>query len=486
MGSMLRRDAVTAATAALIAIAAAVGVFAGDDGQPTETIASGAAPSVAPSWSTVDGSSPVDATAGSQGSAPSSTGRSPDGAAAASRAAAGIARRPATGRPVLVGINLGDNESTGAQFGVAGLPDVSTQEIDAIVRQVNASGGLAGHPIDPVYHKTDPLDGSFDVQNQETCAAFTEDEHVEIVLANALSPSKVLMHCLADKRVPLVWELHMMQITNAESTSFANYLYRPSMPNVERQGFVIDGLQRSGFFAKGAKVGILRWDLPEFERLSEKVFRPRLRAHGVNVVAEYRIDMPQTSTQAANAAGQASSAVLEFRQKGVTHVLFVPSGGAIPLVFLPAAASQGYYPPYGMASTDAPWFLAQNFPEEQLRDSHVVGWAPLLDGDQDVVRTASYRRCRAALATAKLTWDPYLEPFCDGLYFMQQALRDAPAVSVGSLRSGAERIGSSFESPYVFRTRFGPRHDGPMQARILRYDTSKGHFVYRGAPFGFS
>jgi hypothetical protein len=184
-------------------------------------------------------------------------------------------------------------------------------------------------------------------------------------------------------------------------------------------------------------------------------------------------------------SGQASSAVLEFKQKGVTHVLFVPSGGAIPLVFLPNAASQGWYPKYAFTTQDAPDFIAQNFPAQQLAESMSVGWAPDLDGDTPP-RNASFHRCQDALRQAGLPWDDNIQPFCDAFSFLHASLGTSGGVSIARLDSGAEALGTSFESPYVFGTRFIPgHHDGPAEARLMRYDAEVSRFVYTGAPIRF-
>ena len=257
------------------------------------------------------------------------------------------------------------------------------------------------------------------------------------------------------------------------------------MPNAERLGVVVDGLAKAGFF-KGAKVGIIRYDDATATLISKKVFRPRLAAHHVNVVSEYTMPHPSRASDAATASGQTSSAVLQFRDDDVTHVLFVPSGGVIPLLFMTSAGSQGFSPKYGISSQDAPGFLSENFDERTLGTSMAVGWAPELDGDDTGKRSAANARCHKALATAGLEWDSNLEPFCDGFFFLQAALADASAVTVDALRAGAESLGTSFDSPYVFGTRFSPGHtDGPREAKRMRFDTGVGEFRYTGSPIGF-
>ena len=480
-----RSELIRLAAAMALVLVAIVGVVVKDD------------PQTASSVSSDDGASQVDASAapGTSGvpGAPAASGEPSSGTVVVP----GATTRPGTsvpgdvpvvrtkGPPIKVGVHVGDNRTAASQFGVAGLPNVDTKEVDAVVRAVNATGGLAGRPIVPAYHQTDPVNGTWDAQNQKACDDFAGDKKVPLIVANVLAPSPVLMECLAKHHIPLVYELHTQQITDAESARLRGYIYRPSMPNAERLGVVVDGLAEAGFF-KSAKDGIIRYDDATATLISKKVFRPRLAAHHVNVVSEYTMPHPSQAADATKASGQTSSAVLQFRNDGVTHVLYVPSGGVIPLLFMTSAQSQGFYPKYGISSQDAPGFLSENFDERTLGDSLAVGWAPELDGDPTVKRSAANARCHKALATAGLPWDSNLEPFCDGFFFLQAALADAPAVTVDALRAGAESLGTSFDSPYVFGTRFIPGHtDGPHQARLLRFDAKVDAFRYTGSFFGF-
>ncbi len=76
---------------------------------------------------------------------------------------------------------------------------------------------------------------------------------------------------------------------------------------------------------------------------------------------------------------QANNAVLKFRSAGVTHVITVPTGGALPFAFMPSAESQGYRPRYAMNSLEIPAFVDLNVPNAQLKDALAVGWLPTSD-----------------------------------------------------------------------------------------------------------
>lgn len=474
--------------AAVALIAAAVAGIVTKDGAPTASTLSGettteAIETIQPGASAAPTASAAVSGDRSSGtvSVPGATTRPGTGATAGGDVPAARPKGP----PIKIGVHVGDNRTATARFGVAGLPNVDPAEVDAVVRQVNATGGLAGRPIVPVYHRTDPANGTWDSQNQRACDDFAGDQKVPIVVANVLAPSPVLMECLAKHKIPLVYELHTQQITDAQSKRLRGYIYRPSMPNAERLGVVVDGLAGAGFF-KGARVGIIRYDDATATHISEKVFRPRLTAHKVNVVSEYAMPHPSQAADASQASTQTTNAALQFRDDDVTHVLFVPSGGVIPLLFITSAQSQSFYPRYGISSQDAPGFLSENFDERALGTSMAVGWAPELDGDTTAKRSPANARCRKALATAGMPWDSNLEPFCDGFFFLQAALADATNVTVDSLRAGAESLGTSYDSPYVFGTRFSPGHtDGPRQARLMRFSERAEGFRYSGGFVAF-
>jgi hypothetical protein len=478
-----RQELISLIAAVALATTAIVGVATKDGDAVASRVSSPAATS---SGSEAPDGAPA-ASAPSTGAAPSSATVAVPGATTppASSKAAAVPVRRTTGPPIKVGVHVGDNTTATARFGVAGLPNVDPKEIDAVVRAVNTAGGLAGRPIVPVYHQTDPANGPWDTQNQTACDDFASDKKVPLVVANVLAPSPVLMECLAKHKIPLVYELHTQQITNAEAARLRGYIYRPSMPNAERLGVVVDGLAKAGFF-KGAKVGIIRYDDATATHIAKKVFRPRLTAHDVQVVSEYAMPHPTQAADATQASTHTTNAVIQFRDDDVSHVLFVPSGGVIPLLFMTSAQSQSFYPKYGISSQDAPGFLSENFDERVLGDTLAVGWAPELDGDATARRSPANARCRKALADAGLPWDSNLEPFCDGFFFLQQALADAATVTVDTLRAGAESLGTSFDSPYVFGTRFTSGHtDGPRQAKILRFDAGAEAFRYTGGFIGF-
>lgn len=389
---------------------------------------------------------------------------------------------------VVVGIHLGDNRSAAGQFGVAELPDIEPQDVQHLVDWVNANGGLGGRPIRALYHRSDPMIGSFDAQAQQACAALVEDGGAQVVISNALTPSTTLLECLAGHGVALVWELHMALLTRSTTQRYGDLLYRPSQIDGDRLGAVIDRFAATGFLTPERRVGILHYDTPDDRFVAEQVFAPALARNGIAVTEAIGLRRPDSAGAAGELAVAAGNAVLRFRNAGVDVVLFVPTGGAVPLLFLPAAASQGYRPAYALTSLDAPDFLRTNFGPEQLRTSRVVGWLPDLDipdERDDRPRSGAYGLCRDIVDEVGLAYNAFLLPHCEALFFLQRTTSGTGDVSPAGLGSAVSALGAGFDSPRTFGTRFDrSQHDGASIARDLAYDEACQCFAYDGQPFG--
>ena len=156
-------------------------------------------------------------------------------------------------------------------------------------------------------------------------------------------------------------------------------LYMPfSMSGDRLAGVYADELVAAGFFPKGARVAIVRYDNPQHVRFAQ-LFRPRLAAAGVDVVEEVALRQPPSAAGAGDTAAQISNAILRLRASNVTHVAFVPTGGAVPFIFMNEAESQGYRPRYAMNSLDIPYFVSDQAPAGQLAGALAIGWSPASD-----------------------------------------------------------------------------------------------------------
>ena len=385
------------------------------------------------------------------------------------------------GGRVTIGVHFStDLTAVFTAFGAEPPPSDARPVVLAIIDWINKNGGIGGKAVDAVLHETNPTNGSFDSQAQLACTDFTEDHKVSFVVSGAIMPSFGLAECLAKHNVPLVWEYQYL-LDQASFDKYPSHLYQPFTIVGDRMRVYVDGLFSQGFFAKGARIGLLRYDTPVHKKFADGVIKPALASHGLKLTSEIAVRSPASAGGAGDTAGQLSNAVLRLRSANVDHLLFVPTGAAMPFIFGPVAESQGYHARYGVNSLDIPVFLAENLPAAQLRNALVVGWTPAADVfAADIPNKAD----PAEAQCFKLTKDhrDFSVRFCDGLFYLKTALEGVAGTSAGDLRAAVDRLGTRFDSPYTFSTRFGSgRHDGAAAWRPLAYVEACQCFRYRGA-----
>jgi ABC-type branched-subunit amino acid transport system substrate-binding protein len=352
----------------------------------------------------------------------------------------------------------------------------------AVIDQVNARGGLAGRRIVPSYYFIDSESGSNASRAAAACAQFTEDQKVFAVVLDGAG-DRSLAACLAKHRTPAIdVGQTSYPYDDADLRELAPYLYLPGRLSMGRFATYVDTLAERGFFAKGSKVGLLRFDLPEQERTSRDVIAPALRRHGLDLAADVAFTPVEGTADLPRAADEASAAVLQLRGKGVDRVLFLGSGLSLPYVFPTVAESQGYRPTYGITTDDGPDFMATNAPAAQLTGAMAVGWEPQYDvPDSDAVLAGSplWQQCAKVMKAAGFTARDGRR--CTAIYFLEQALRDAAEPTAAAVRAGADRIGTRPYSTQTYRTLFAPgRYDGVGAVRPLRFDAACTCFRYLG------
>jgi hypothetical protein len=401
--------------------------------------------------------------------------------------------RGVTATEVLIGIELSaDNSATLTAIG-AEKDDQADQGSDAraqseaVLKYVNAHGGLGGRRAKAVYHTTDLNTNNWQAESQETCTAFTEDSQVFAVVAFGLLAPPV--DCYARRNTPLVRNsgvyIHEQRLFEAHP----GFLYTPGMPTAERSiRAYIDGLASQGYFANG-RIGLVRFDSPTYARLSNEVLKPRLAAHGLRVEKEIAFNEPQTVAAFSDVAASSANGILQLRSSRIDRVIFLDEGGIIPFFFLPEAESQGYHPRYGfMSNQQMAGALQQQMPKAQLLNSRGVGWLPPQDVDfaNDPGKTPGRALCLKIFADAGISIPAHqtqLEAlrYCDAILFLGAALRGASAPSPAALQQGASSLGDSFSSALAFTTHFGPGgYGGPSVYRNVLFDDPCGCFRYTG------
>lgn len=410
----------------------------------------------------------------------------------------GADQRPTAGAPlgvtggtISLGILVQDFSGSASAFAIKdSVYGDQKAQAQATINFINNNGGIAGRKVVPVFHVNNAQNGTFASQAQAACSTFTEDHHVFAVTPSTFDMTD-LVACLARHNTPLVAADGSFgyDADQAEMDQYGDYLYAPNVINFSRLGFWIDHLADVGFLKPTTPIGVLYMDEPQFRRTLDNVVRPHLAARGLQLTDAASIANPSNEADVSGDAAGASSAVLRFRSKGITRILFVESQPVIPFLFLPEAQAQGYHPLYGLSTYDGPEWLSQNAPAVQLAGAVGLGWMPARDvgAAQDPGGNPGAAQCMDIMKRAGVETDADRSEalsalwFCSDLFFLKAALDRAPAITPAGLRAGVEALGRTWTSPLNFGNLFGPRrHDGAAEARPFTFNSGCGCFQYSG------
>ena len=358
----------------------------------------------------------------------------------------------------------------------------------ALVNWFNERGGLAGRRIDIVLHETNPVNGSFAQQAQAACATFTQDNEVFVVMSSAVGGDDSMLRCLAERDQPLI-EGNLWLFDEPYFQQHRGILYQPARMMADRWVRVyVDGLNELGYLEEGRDgLGLLRFDAPVFERMSNNVFKPRLQQLGYTLTDEVVIQSPKGVGDFGGMANELNAAVLRMKAKGVTHLMFLENNGIAAFFFFGQAESQGFRPRYGFNSLDILGTMENNADPMQLQNAVGVSFYPPsdLNGDRDHLgNNPNLLLCEQIMRDAGLlTTGYYVQPRCDAFFFLAEALRHAPALTKEGLLTGVEALGTSYQgsmAPHSY-TRFGRGdYDGVNSWIPVAYRMGCECFVHAG------
>ena len=413
--------------------------------------------------------------------------------AAAQQAAAGAARAggssAAAARAVTGPIQLGfvnTNVSNAAAFGVELGSTLSNQQIyNALIAEVNKSGGINGRKIEPVYGNTDTASASWNTDFQAACEKFTRDNKVAAVLGYVFVWLDAFEGCLAKAGVPHLYGGYQPGDRGLQREF--PLVVSTTHPDVESAWLTaVGGAIASGQLKPSNKLGLFVDDCAHGNRAFNAVVPAYLRAHKI----PYEVFETGCSSGASDngkAASDIQAAALRFRSNGVDTVAI---GGVPALLFATQAESQAWRPSYIMNVGGAAF--EGNVPNAQLKNFHGYGWIPAVDvnaSHQPAPPSAAQKRCLAMLAAQGIQpagVNDFMLAYvsCDALFMYAAALQvtggrtEAPGV-VQALTAVAPKFESA--STYGGRVQVsGVQRGGAGVWREWGFADNCNCFVYKG------
>jgi ABC-type branched-subunit amino acid transport system substrate-binding protein len=390
--------------------------------------------------------------------------------------------------PIQIGSYYLEGASTAlAAQGFAGLviPD-NKPLFDAMVKYLNAHGGLGGRQIQTVWFKY-VNGGDPSTQDAAACQQFTEDHHVYVVIGGISSGAGLLGPCLTRHGVPLIGAN-----AGGDSRYFAQnhrFIYEPGQASFTRGlSALVSSLQTNGWFTGTHKIGVVQYEGATYDHAVDDGLVASLGRLGLKVFDRVKYSGADNNSIAQGSA----SAVLKFNTEHIDRVIFMGPGGAAANDFMSAASTQHYYPLYGVWSADSPYILGILSPPDQLANATGIGYQPGLDVASTQDPTATTPTGKACLKF----WDsvgqtdhsalnnPLQRATCDIFSTLLLAVAANPSTtttSTAALEAGYNAVAGSYAPAGTFSIRFRPgSHDAASGYRRLTYQGSCKCFSYVG------
>src|SRR3954452_22480392 len=374
-------------------------------------------------------------------------------------------------------------------------------DYNVMIKYINAHGGIAGHPLKPVFAYFDAASSeSISTQEQRACDTWTHDNHVFAIL---VGQSELLKACAQRAGVVQL----SIEESSTDSTGFARYpaFVEITAVGLDREGpATVNGLNQLHYFSgvRSNQVGIVTWDLPQYHHAIQYGYLPVLRRLGINVSSDHQrfLHVPDTAGDVATTSTDARAAAFKFARDGVTHVLIldghagIATGGVVHLEFMLNAEGLHYRPRYGLNETAAYSAGATTYPKAQQHGAVGIAWGPGADGSTNPDPGTPYATARArcmkimsdgGIDASNPNADANLVGVCDELFFMQQVgSHISGAISTASFINGVARLGTSYQPAGTYATSFVGRRDGASQARNVAFDDGCTCYRYVSGRYG--
>ncbi len=376
--------------------------------------------------------------------------------------------------PIKIGVVV-PSGNAGAAFGIpANTGDDNQKYAKAMIEELNATGGIAGHKVVGVYAEQDQTDQSQANETQEgneICTRMTEDEHVFLVI-NFITWARYSYECYARHQTP-IWS-RVNSIDAAGMRDLQPWLLPSTWMSYSRMAKLIP-LALDEENALTAKMGLVGFDLPDLKRATEGTLIPSIEARGGKMLD--KIYVPPEYSSAADIA----QAVLRFKQLGINRVVMFAPGGAAWLLFAREAQSQNYNPGYGVSTYDDPDFVEGFITREQAAGTVGAGFNVGRDVSEPAQPgpTSREKQCwaimkkRAGVNINNRNQTPTSAlQYCDAFWLLQAALKPA--------------TGESFQASDVAGLYFSLGSDyTPAELRASFFTSKRTDGVSLYSPFKF-
>ncbi|HVV76367.1 MAG TPA: hypothetical protein VHC43_10055 [Mycobacteriales bacterium] len=371
-------------------------------------------------------------------------------------------------------------------------PGNQVKDGKAMVDELNREGGLFGRKVVEVANNVSTASMLVNAQQDgaEACTHFTQDRPV-VAVWNTLTPldTPTFRSCFEQAKIPLLSGSIAPTDTAALNAlhGYATSVISPSFTDLAP--VLVSRLKAEGYFSGWNTTAGAPGNAPVKIGIIAKNDSTGTRAAAILSGVLARAGYPPTAqfnytVSASGTSSNLSSAVLQFRSRGITHVFSTDNGYGM---FLQQADSQKYYPRSAITTFDTPALLTTNVSKKVLIGAMGLGEDPSVDVDfgqdpgyitpaeksclAEQEKLQSYKGLRFAEAVA-------LE-YCDAFRLIKAAALAGGGLTGPQVVAGLQRAGPSFVPAITFTSNLH-RNDFalPGAGRDLAFESKCGCFAY--------
>ena len=389
-----------------------------------------------------------------------------------------------------------DAAAADSAIGAAGAnPGDIKAETEAVVKYINSHGGVAHRKLNPIWYKQSVSDSS-QTSEQGMCSTWTQDNKVFVMEAGF----PILNECAAHEHAIALDNARLLEQTTPQNRQYPMVINMSSFTIDHAAAATVNGLAKQGYFSAGAKVGIVTWDDPTYRYGVSAGASPALAKLGLkNVPVEY-VAVPQSYGDLGATSSAAGSAVLNFRTKGIDHVIVldgpagVATGAILWLEWSRQADSQQYYPRHGLNSTSGFNALASDIPQKEMENSVGIGWFPSLEETStDWANTPLSPNAKLCMQIMKdagqqqsgANAQAIQFAICDNVFFMKEVFDPIKGpLNQQTALAAINAVGTRHVSLMTFGVDFTPdKHDAAYLVRNMAYQDGCTCYRYTSQPY---